>query len=157
MGKLGAALGLMLLAGAAQADCAPGAIELRDGDGAGTKMRFNVEVADTEATRAQGLMNREALPKSSGMLFVYPEPRVATFWMRNTLIPLDMIFANAAGVVTHVHSNAKPLDETTINGGPDVTYVLEINGGMAALLGLEPGAQMRSDRIDPGVAAWPCE
>ncbi len=159
MGKFSAALGLILWAvglnaTAVQAECSPGAVELRSDSG--SIMRFSVEVADSDPERAQGLMNRERLPKSSGMLFVYPTPRVATFWMKNTLIPLDMIFADATGLVTHVHANAVPLDETTINGGPDVTYVLEINGGMAGALGLRPGAVMRSDVLDQTVAAWVC-
>jgi uncharacterized membrane protein (UPF0127 family) len=155
MGKFGTALGFILWAGAVQAGCSQDTVELRTDSG--TVMRFSVEVADTDAERAQGLMHREGLPKSSGMLFVYPTPRVATFWMKNTLIPLDMIFADATGLVTHVHSDAVPLDESTINGGPDVTYVLEINGGMAAALGLRPGAVLRADVVDPSIAAWACD
>ena len=154
MGKFGTALGFILWAGVVQAGCSPDTVELRTDTG--TVMRFSVEVADTNAERAQGLMNRDRLPKSSGMLFVYPAPQVATFWMKNTLIPLDMIFADATGLVTHVHSNAVPMDQSTINGGPGVTYVLEINGGMAAALGLRPGAVLRADAVDPSVALWAC-
>ena len=90
------------------------------------------------------------------MLFVYDAPQIATFWMRNTLIPLDMIFADETGVVTHVHENAVPLDETTINGGENVQYVLEINGGLAGRLGIEPGTQLRHPSIG-NLAAWSCE
>jgi len=84
-------------------------------------------VADDAAERAQGLMFREAMPLSSGMLFVYGRPQRVSFWMRNTLIPLDMIFADARGVVTRVHAEAVPLDETPIDGGEGVQFVLEIN------------------------------
>jgi uncharacterized membrane protein (UPF0127 family) len=77
--------------------------------------------------------------------------------MRNTLIPLDMIFADETGTVTKVHENAVPLDETTIDGGPGVQYVLEINGGLAAPMGIGPGAEMRHPAIAPDAAAWPCD
>lgn len=90
------------------------------------------------------------------MLFVYDAPQIATFWMRNTLIPLDMIFADETGLVTHVHENAVPLDETTINGGENVQYVLEINGGLAGRLGIGPGTELRHPSIGDQ-AAWPCE
>ncbi len=87
------ALGLALAAplGAAGAACAPGQVELRLGSGA--VARFSVEVADDPAERAQGLMFREHMASSSGMLFIYERPQHAVFWMKNTLIPLDMIFA----------------------------------------------------------------
>jgi uncharacterized membrane protein (UPF0127 family) len=91
------------------------------------------------------------------MLFVYPAPQRASFWMKNTLIPLDMIFADATGRVTRVHSNAVPGDETPIDGGEGVSFVLEINGGLARRLGIAPGAELRHPAVDPDTAAWPCE
>ena len=154
MGKFGAALGLILAAGPVLADCAPGSVELRSGSG--STMRFSVEVADTVAERSQGLMNRPSLATAAGMLFVYDKPQHARFWMKNTLIPLDMIFADATGVVTRVHSNAVPLDPTSIDGGEGVQLVLEINGGLAKRLGVAEGAVLRSDVIDQGQAFWPC-
>ena len=75
------------------------------------------------------------------MLFVYEGPRRVAFWMKNTLIPLDMIFADATGRVTRVHANAVPLDETPIDGGEGVQFVLEINGGLADAAGA--GARRR--------------
>ena len=155
MGKCCAALALVLLAGAAQADCAPGTVEVRSDNG--SVMRFSVEIADTAGERTQGLMNRPAMPTSAGMLFVYDAPQRARFWMRNTLIPLDMIFADETGLVTRVHSNAVPLDETSIDGGEGVALVLEINGGLAKRLGLGPGAVLRSDAMDQGQALWQCD
>ena len=126
MGKFGTAVILTLAAQAANAFCAPDTVELRTTHG--TVMRFSVELADDPAERELGLMNRDKMATSAGMLFAYPAPQHVYFWMKNTLIPLDLVFADAAGHVAHVHQNAKPLDETPIDGGPDVTYVLEING-----------------------------
>ena len=78
---------------------------------------FNVEVADDPKERERGLMFVTEMPFSAGMLFVYEEPRRAVFWMKNTLIPLDMIFMDPSGVVTHIHENAIPRDLTGIDGG----------------------------------------
>lgn len=149
----GLAAGVMA-AGVAWADCAPDAVELRTE--AGAIARFSVEIADSEAERAQGLMMRESLARSSGMLFVYETPRHAFFWMKNTLIPLDMIFSDATGRVTVVHENAIPGDTTAIDGGEGVAYVLEINGGLARRLGIAAGTVLRSDLIAQEGAAWRC-
>lgn len=135
------------------ATCSPEVVELR---GAGGVARFSVEVADSNAERALGLMNRPKLASGAGMLFVYDTPRRATFWMKNTLIPLDMIFADASGRVTRVHANAKPGDRTMIDGGKDVAVTLEINGGLAKRLGIREGAVLRHPAIDQTLAAWPC-
>ncbi len=147
---------LVLLAGAgtAAAQCAPDSVELRGDWGTA---RFGVDLADDPAERAQGLMNVPQLPRSRGMLFVYEAPQVATFWMRNTLIPLDMIFMDVGGTVTRVHPDAVPLDETTIFGGDDVAAVLEINGGLAASMGIGPGTELRHPALDQSAAVWPCE
>ncbi len=99
-------------------------------------------------------MGRESLPVDQGMLFVYESPRRAQFWMKDTLIPLDMIFADARGVVTRIHPMAQPLDLTPVDGGEGVKYVLEINGGLAGRIGLVPGAELRHPAI--AQPAWPC-
>ena len=138
----------------AYAACAPGVVDIRGQFG---QARFTVELADTGAERAQGLMFRESLPRSAGMLFVYESPQHASFWMKNTLIPLDMIFADSSGRITRVHSNAIPQDLTPIDGGEGVATVLEINGGLAAKLGIAPGAELRHPAVDAGLAAWPCD
>ena len=144
-----------LWAGTAGAACLDTTVELRGDFGAA---RFSVEVADDGPERSLGLMHRESMPASAGMLFVYPAPQRAGFWMRNTLIPLDMIFADETGTVTRVHENAIPLDETVIDGGPGVQFVLEINGGLAGPMGIAPGAELRHPAIDAeGQAAWPCD
>lgn len=146
-------LGAAFLPFVAMAECEPGRIFLRGDWGQAV---FSVELADSEAERAQGLMHRESMPKSAGMLFIYPSARHATFWMRNTLIPLDMIFIDAQGAITHVHSQAIPLDETVIDGGGGVTHVLEINGGLAKALGIAVGSQIQHGSIDQNKALWPC-
>ena len=138
----------------AWAACAPDVVELR---GPAGQQRFTVEVADDGAERAQGLMFRESMPSSAGMLFVYEEPQSVSFWMKNTLIPLDMIFADETGRVTRVHSNAIPGDTTPIQGGEGVRFVLEINGGLAARMGIAEGSELRHPAIGQDTAAWPCE
>jgi len=136
------------------ADCADTRVILRGDTG---QAAFTVEVADDDAERSLGLMHREAMPRFSGMLFDFDAPQRAVFWMENTLIPLDMLFIDEQGVVQHIHQNAVPLDRTPIDGGEGVRFVLEINGGMADMLGIEEGAQMRHPRVPQDTAAWACE
>ncbi len=136
----------------AQAACSPDKADLR---WQGGQARFTIELADEEAERSKGLMFRETMASSAGMLFVYESPRRAVFWMKNTILPLDMVFLDAAGRVTHVHSNAIPQDETPIDGGHDVKFILEINAGLAAAIGIVEGAEMRHPAIGTD-AAWSC-
>jgi len=117
---------------------------------------FSVQVADDAAERAQGLMNVAEMATLQGMLFVYDSPQPVSFWMRNTLIPLDMIFAGPDGTVTAIHENAVPLDETPIPGGDAVQFVLEVNGGLTDRLGIEAGDVLQHPAIGEG-AALPCE
>lgn len=142
-----------LPAAATESACRPDTAHLRGSFG---QARFTVELADEPKEREIGLMNRESMAASAGMLFVYERPQRARFWMRNTLIPLDMIFMDRRGVVVKVHHNAVPLDETFIEGGRDIAAVLEINGGMARALGIEAGSQLRHPALDQTVALWPC-
>ena len=151
----GLAIVLSLAAGQALAEaaCASGRLDLR---WQGGKESFAVDVADDPAERARGLMFREGMDPGAGMLFAYPQPKSVSFWMKNTLIPLDMIFADGTGRVTRVKAMAQPLDESLIDGGEGVQFVLEINGGLAARLGIAPGAELRHPLIGEG-AAWPCK
>ncbi|WP_112322725.1 DUF192 domain-containing protein [Oceanibium sediminis] len=149
---LALALAVSVQAQAAFAACSEGAVDVRMGD---TSVRFVVEIADTVDERAVGLMNRESMPQFDGMLFVYDSPRPVAFWMKNTLIPLDMLFADASGTVQRIHQNATPRSLESIPGGDDIQFVLEINGGLSAMLGLAPGAELRHPAIGEG-AAWPC-
>ncbi|MGR3592966.1 MAG: DUF192 domain-containing protein [Limimaricola soesokkakensis] len=138
------------------ATCAPDRVTVRGDWG---QAAFTVAVADDAAERAQGLMNVPEMPRMTGMLFVYEQPQAVSFWMRNTLIPLDMIFAGPDGTVRSIHERAQPLDETPIPGGTDIQYVLELNGGMAERLGIAPGDTLRHPSIgtDETPAADPCE
>lgn len=126
------------------------------------RLSFSIELADDPAERAQGLMFRRDMPAGHGMLFVYETPRPASFWMKNTLIPLDMIFIDPAGRIAHIHPQARPLDETPISGArpgdpsPDRLMVLEIAGGEAARLGLAVGQNVAHPALDPAQAALPC-
>lgn len=138
----------------AEARCSEARIDLRWQDGSES---LAVEVADTTGERAQGLMFRETLDPAAGMLFVYESPRRTSFWMKNTLIPLDIIFADATGTVIHVHPDAVPGDLTPIDSTGTVGFVLEVNAGLAGKLGIVPGAEFRHPAISPDLAAWPCE
>ncbi|NBD31335.1 MAG: DUF192 domain-containing protein [Alphaproteobacteria bacterium] len=153
-GRLSAALAawLLFLAGPAGAGCSEGAVSIRGDWGTA---RFTVKVADTPSEQSRGLMFVEDLPTMSGMLFVYPRPQPTSFWMRNTLIPLDMLFFDETGTLTRLHAMAQPLDETPIPGGDAVQFVLEINGGLANRLGIAPGNVMRHPSVG-AAAAWPC-
>ena len=157
MGSFGSRVLILLAAllpGVAGAACAPETVELRGPSGVA---RFNVEVADDPAEQARGLMFRDKMATSAGMLFVFPAPKHASFWMKNTLIPLDMIFVDATGTVTWVHPQAVPGDESPIDGGDGVAMVLEINGGLAARLGIVPGAELRHPAVAQAGAVWPCD
>lgn len=155
-GLSAALFALALALGAAPADAAC-ALDRLDARWDGGTARFTVELADDAAERARGLMHRESLAPMSGMLFAYDREAPVAFWMKNTLIPLDMIFADAAGRVVRVHTMAVPHDETPIPSGAPVRFVLEIAGGMAERLGLGPGAELRHPAIPAATAAWPCD
>ena len=143
-----------LLATGALAECRDDRVTIKGDFG---EAHISVQVADDEGERAQGLMNVPQMGTLQGMLFVYdePQPRIA-FWMHNTLIPLDMIFAGADGTITSIHENAKPLDDTPIPGGEAVQFVLEVNGGLTGRLGIAPGDVLQHPAIEEG-AALPCE
>ena len=104
---------------------------------------FSVEIAATPATRERGLMNRRFMPMDRGMLFEFERDGPVAFWMKNTYIPLDMIFLSRAGVVTNVVANAEPLSERVIPSGPPCAAVLEVNGGVAAAIGVKVGDHVR--------------
>jgi uncharacterized protein len=145
---------LILAPSLAFAECREDGVDLRLQNG--NTARFSIELADEPQERSQGLMNRAEMASSAGMLFVFERPGRVAFWMKNTLIPLDMIFTDETGLVTRVHSNAIPHDETPIDGGEGVMTVLEINGGLAKRLGITEGAVLRHPSLAQEIAAWPC-
>ena len=101
--------------------------------------RFSVDVVDTPESRSKGLMFVEQLPRMSGMLFVYDQEQPVAFWMKNTLIPLDMLFISSDGSIEMIARNTVPGSLRTISPGVPVKAVLELNGGLAAELGIQPG------------------
>jgi hypothetical protein len=105
--------------------------------------RFTVEVARTSEEQAQGLMFRTELDADRGMLFPFPQPKTAAFWMRNTLIPLDMIFVRADGSIDRIAENTVPQDESPVASGGEVSAVLELAGGTTARLGIDESATVR--------------
>ncbi|WP_449396143.1 DUF192 domain-containing protein [Devosia riboflavina] len=109
---------------------------------------FNIEVVDTAESRAQGLMYRQELAPDAGMLFDFLDDREVSFWMRNTFIPLDMIFITGEGVVKNIHVNARPHDPTGIPSDGPVQFVLEIPGGRSVELGIEAGDTVTHPRIE---------
>lgn len=103
------------------------------------RAEVHVEIADNESKRETGLMYRNHLADDSGMIFVFQSSTRLNFWMKNTEIPLDMIFADATGKVVGIVRNAEPYTETPRGVNADAEYVLEVNGGFAAQHHIEPG------------------
>jgi hypothetical protein len=143
----------LVAATSASAACGPDAADIKGERG---QYRFTAELADDAEERNHGLMFRNQLGKFSSMLFVYETPVDAVFWMRNTEIPLDMLFFDQSGTLKSIVANAEPHTDTPRPGGPGIRYVLEINGGLAATLGIEPGALLRHPAMDQTLAAWTC-
>lgn len=114
--------------------------------------RFDVEVARTSQEQEKGLMFRKNLPQDSGMLFPMEPPRTASFWMENTLIPLDMLFIHTDGTIAFIGANEAPYARTPVSAGIPVAAVLELAGGRAAALGIREG-----DRVWWGRCAAPQE
>jgi hypothetical protein len=98
--------------------------------------RFDVEVAQTPEQQAKGLMFRKTLADDAGMIFPMDPPRTASFWMENTLIPLDMIFIRTDGTIAFIGANTVPYSRTPVSAGIPVAAVLELRGGRAAELGI---------------------
>jgi uncharacterized membrane protein (UPF0127 family) len=136
-------LGLFLLLPADPGQAALEQADLTIETMAGLTLSFHVEIARTEKERAQGLMYRDKLAPDAGMLFIYPTDRPVAFWMRNTLIPLDMLFIERDGTIFSIAERAVPLSEATIPSGGAIAAVLELNGGTVAHLGIRPGDRIR--------------
>lgn len=104
-----------------------------------TVAAFALELAETTAETTQGMMFRRSAPEGTGMLFIMPEERYQSFWMRNTYVPLDIIYLSEAGTVVSIQANAQPMNETPLPSEGPAKYVLEIAGGSSANLGITPG------------------
>lgn len=112
-------------------------LEVRTASGRAHK--FRVEVARTEAEQARGLMFRDSMPPDAGMIFPMAPPRYASFWMKNTVIPLDMIFVREDGSIARIAAETVPYSLDPVESGEPVAAVLEIAGGRAAELGIAEG------------------
>ncbi|MCD2175984.1 DUF192 domain-containing protein [Rhizobium sp. C4] len=108
----------------------------------GKSHEFKVEVAASAPTRATGLMNRKSLAAGEGMIFIFPQPKDVMMWMKDTLIPLDMLFIDTSGKVINIAENTKPMDETIIPSRGLSAYVLELAGGEARRLHLAAGDKL---------------
>jgi len=110
-------------------------IEKADGE----MLEYQVELAIEPEQKRRGLMFREELAPNAGMLFIFDAEKKHTFWMKDTLIPLDMIFIDKNGFINHIHHMAKPLDLTHVTSDKDALAVLEVNGGEADRVGIDLG------------------
>jgi uncharacterized membrane protein (UPF0127 family) len=129
---------LLALLGCARGPCV--AIVSADGK---PRAAVTVEVASTTAQREVGLMYRNHLDDNAGMIFVFPDSAPRNFWMHNTEISLDMIFADASGRITGIVANAEPYSDKLLGVDGNSQYVLEVNAGFCAKNGIKPG-----DRLD---------
>ncbi|KGB55455.1 hypothetical protein FG91_01375 [Sphingopyxis sp. LC81] len=109
---------------------------------AGKAHVFNVEVARTDEEQDRGLMFRTSLPEGGGMIFPFKKPRIGSFWMKNTLIPLDMFFIRADGSIDRIAENTIPESLEPVVSGGEVSAVLELAGGTAAKLGIDETAKI---------------
>jgi uncharacterized membrane protein (UPF0127 family) len=143
------AFGFLLLAVAVNAEAMAEGLEPLHIVTASGAHDFEVEIAADDASRERGLMNRRFMPADHGMLFEFPESAPVSFWMKNTYIPLDMIFISPKGIVTNIVAEAEPLSERVIPSGPPCVAVLEVNGGVAASIGLKVGDRVRHAFFKP--------
>ena len=153
---LGSFLGFALLAaGTSPADAQQGlasfprdSLVLHTADG--TERALDVELAVSREQQAQGLMYRQSLAADAGMLFIYRPAREVSMWMRNTVIPLDMLFIAEDGEIVKIVERAVPFSLTTISSDRRVRAVLEINGGMVNRLGIRPGDRLVHPAFEDG-------
>jgi uncharacterized membrane protein (UPF0127 family) len=110
---------------------------------------FQVELADNDASRAQGLMYRRSLAPDRGMLFDFKRVEPISMWMQNTYVSLDMLFIRPDGTIARVATNAEPLSTRTIPSGEPVLAVLEVVAGTAARLGIKPGDKVEHPLFKP--------
>ena len=127
---------LMALVGVTAQSAEPDSLEIVTSTG---RHPFQIEIANNDATRERGLMDRRYMAADHGMLFEFDREAPVAFWMKNTYISLDMIFIAPSGVVTHIVADAEPLSERVIPSGGPCVAVLELNGGTAASIGLKVG------------------
>lgn len=134
---------VMTAASPGLAQSPPTKTEILTLDTAGGPVTVSIEIARTPEQKAKGLMFRKSLDDRSGMLFPYEQAQEITMWMKNTYIPLDMVFIRGDGTVHRIEAMTEPFSLATIASQGLVTAVLELNGGAAARLGLKAGDKVR--------------
>lgn len=152
--RAGVAALVLLVAGAISARAEEPVVfersELTIETAAGETHRFEVEVAQSMAQRARGLMFRESMAAEAGMLFVYPAEQQIRMWMKNTLIPLDMLFMAADGRIVGIAEDTVPLSEEIVASNGPARAVIELNGGTARRLGIRSGDRVRHPMFGGG-------
>ena len=155
MGKRrnGTAYGLIAALTAGQAiACSDHTIDIRTSAGIST---YSIEIADDASERAQGLMFREEMARDHGMYFVYPTGRPVAFWMKNTPLPLDIIYINERGIICSIAADTTPFSEEALPSSCAAQTVLELNAGEAKSAGIRVGAPVRHPAVvNP---AWKCK
>ena len=112
----------------------------------GTAITFHIELADSDYERETGLMHRTKMSDDQGMLFVFEKEDLRYFYMKNTPIPLDLIFINSENRIVSIHSDAKPMSEATISSKYPAKYVLEINAGLSSRNDIQEGMEIAYDK-----------
>ena len=142
-----------LMLGAALLLCAPPAFALPRSDllvqTGSSQFRFDVEIADDAAERAEGLMYRETMADNAGMLFLYPAPQQVQFWMKNTPMSLDIVFVRTDGTIARIAERTTPFSEDMIPSGEEVRAVLEVKAGMMHQLGVRVGDRLKHPTYFP--------
>ncbi len=113
----------------------------------GGPRRFTMEIAADDASRETGLMHRTHLAANAGMLFDFGKPVMTAFWMKDTPLPLDILFVRADGTISTVAANAVPFSTAEIVSAEPIRMVLEINGGLARTLGISPGDRVKASAL----------
>ena len=128
---------LVFVSGCREAEPARGAVHIHTT--AGVTVTYRVEVATTDTDRSRGLMFRKSMPEDGGMLFIFKPARQVAMWMKNTLLPLDMLFIDAGGRIEKIAANTVPMSTDHIYSEADIVAVLELNAGQAVRRGIEVG------------------
>lgn len=118
---------------------------VKNGTGKVLKM-ITIQIADNNDERAEGLMWRRYMPEDDGMLFMFDDQEILTFWMKNTYIPLDMVFADKSGRIVSIYPDATPLSEASISSVEPAQYVVEVNGGFCAKYGISAGDKIEFEK-----------
>jgi uncharacterized protein len=116
-----------------------------------TISKLDIEIAATEYAREKGLMNRTSMNENQGMLFIFDYPKVESFWMKNTVIPLDMIFVDSNNRIVHIGYNAVPFSEALISSEKPALYVVEVNAGYCKKYNINIGNKIQWERLEEEV------